>query len=99
MLIIDNEASLDLALNSPLAPSIKALLRLRFGQIISEGWTLADLATFIIVEPGDSLSQIEDRLTFPLFTDDAPNWEWIEQHGDLLEAPSSCPTMAMAKCC
>lgn len=88
MLIINDEDSLQRALDSPLADAAKTLLRLRADQLRGyEGYRIADLARWIIVQPGDSYQAIETTLAFPIFTDGMPNWEWVERHGDHFEAP------------
>lgn len=46
---------------------------------------LIDLATFIIVAPGDPLTAIETAVGFPISPE--PPWEWVLDHGDIMEAP------------
>jgi hypothetical protein len=85
MLIIKDGAGLEDALNSPLDPAIKALLQMRRDQLASDGCALAEIANWVIVGPGDSLSTIEATTGFPL--EDPSPWEWVLDHGELYEAP------------
>lgn len=65
---------------------IGRLLQERRKQLAEYG-DLEQLGTFIIVQPGDTLQAIEQALGFPIVDDDSPNWEWIERHGSIFEAP------------
>ncbi|CAM8640683.1 hypothetical protein [Sphingobium cupriresistens] len=74
-------------LEQPADADIAALLRLRRDQLIDCG-DLTDLGTFAIVEPGDTLADIELTLGFSILMDGAPTWEWIMRHGSAYEAPT-----------
>lgn len=90
MLIINDAYELVAALDSSLPPDIKRLLQLRCDLI--------DLATFVIVSPGDAIEAIEAAAGIPIITnlvngsrfgeaDFQPSAEWIADHGGLFEAP------------
>ncbi len=74
MLIIDHARLLD----TPVPTAIKAVLTLRRGLI--------DLATFVIVQPGDDIATIERATGFELLVDHPP-WEWVLKHEGAFEAP------------
>ena len=65
MITIYDSADMQRVLAGPIDPDLKAILlgRLELLADFSE-WDLADLAHFIIVEPGDSIDAIERELTF-----------------------------------
>lgn len=65
---------------------IGRLLQERHRQLAEFG-DLELLGTFIIVQPGDTYAIIEQAAGFPIVSDDTPNWEWIERHGTIFEAP------------
>ncbi|WP_294302476.1 hypothetical protein [uncultured Sphingomonas sp.] len=90
MRIIDNSELLDQALDPPDGTAISRLLAARADLI--------DLATFVIVEAGDTLQDIETAAGVPIATnlvdgarfgdlDFVPSFEWVQDHGDLYEAP------------
>ena len=74
MLIINHR---DL-LNTPVPSAIRKVLNLRTDLI--------DLATFIVVLPGDDITSIETATGFPLLADHPP-WEWVLKHEGAFEAP------------
>ena len=65
MITIYDSADMQRILSGPIDPDLKAILlgRLELLAEFSE-WDLADLAHFIIVEPGDHIDAIERELTF-----------------------------------
>ena len=65
MITIYDSADMQRVLAGPIDPDLKAILlaRLELLADFSE-WDLADLAHFIIVEPGDNIDAIEHELTF-----------------------------------
>jgi hypothetical protein len=96
MLIINDQSSLERALSLPIEPRVKGLITERVRQLTADGFDFAEIANFIIVQPGDSLAAVEKALGFsPLQNpvdgcvwpdpDFTPGWEWIEDHGDLYE--------------
>lgn len=90
MLIINEAAGMVRALDAPLPSLIKRLLALRADLI--------DLATFVIVAPGDPIEAIEAGAGIPITTSLVdgsrfgepgfmPSFEWVADHGGLFEAP------------
>ncbi|WP_394652428.1 hypothetical protein [uncultured Sphingomonas sp.] len=90
MRIIDNSELLDQALDPPDCSAVSRLL--------ADRADLIDLATFVIVETGDTLQDIETAAGVPIatnlvdgarFGDPAfvPSFEWVQDHGNLYEAP------------
>lgn len=90
MLIIDNTDDLRKALKSELPASVKALLQ--------ERADLIDLATFIIPQPGDTVSAIEAAGGIGIATNMIdgsrygeegymPSFEWAADHGGAIEMP------------
>lgn len=73
-------------LERPTNPDIAALLKLRRDQLMDCG-DLTEIGTFVIVEPGDALADLELALGFPITTDGSPTWEWVMRHGSIFEAP------------
>lgn len=67
-------------------PDIVSLLRLRRDQLMDCG-DLTEIGTFVIVEPGDALAEIELALGFPVIMGGVPTWEWVMRHGAIFEAP------------
>ena len=88
MLIITDSAMLSDALTSSLAANIKNLLALRRDQLFldTDGeYDLAELAHWIVVMRGDAMPEIEAAVNYPITPD--PPWEWVLDHGGILEAP------------
>jgi hypothetical protein len=67
-------------------PATASLLQTRRHQLIEFG-ALEEVGVFVIVEAGDRLSALEEAMGVPVFTDGAPNWEWVARHGSIFEAP------------
>ncbi|CAN5293196.1 hypothetical protein BH11PSE5_BH11PSE5_30090 [soil metagenome] len=97
MLIIRNSAAMAQALDNPPDVTLKHLLAERSAQLSEYGTDLSELACFIIVQPGDMISDIEAAMGFPItvnFIDGVaygeegfmPSWEWIADHGGWYEA-------------
>ncbi|SFR84756.1 hypothetical protein [Sphingomonas jatrophae] len=82
MQLIDTTAALARALVSPLAPNIKRLLTLRRTQL----GTIEGAARFIVVEPGDTVADVERALAFPLADEGEPCFDWAADHDGLFEA-------------
>jgi hypothetical protein len=91
MLSIADGGSLSCALNSPIDPRLKRLLRQRREQLGSE-YPLEELANFSIIEAGDTPADVEQTIGFSVFHnpvdgsrfgehDWTPGWEWIDDHG------------------
>ncbi|MHA0328831.1 aldo-keto reductase family protein [Sphingomonas melonis] len=90
MTIIDNENDLNQALRSELPAAVKSLLE--------ERADLIDLATFIIPQPGDTVSVIEEAGRIGIATNMVdgsrygeaeymPSFEWAVDHGGAIEVP------------
>jgi hypothetical protein len=90
MTVIDNEQDLTTALQSQLSPPVKTLL--------AERAELIDLATFIIVEPGDTVPAVEAAGAIGIATNMVdgsrygeagymPSFEWAADHGGAFEMP------------
>ena len=67
-------------------PDIAALLQTRRDQLIDLG-ALEEVGVFVIVEAGDTMSAVEQTVGVSFVTDGQPNWEWVQRHGLVFEAP------------
>jgi hypothetical protein len=96
MLSVRDEASLLRALELPIDDRLKHLLRERRTQL-GYDFDLTELAHFLIVQPNDELSAIEQALGFSVLVnqvdgsrfgdpDFSPSSEWIADHGFCFEA-------------
>lgn len=74
MLIINDQAGL------------KAKLPRSVRRILDQRLDLIDLATFLVVQAGDAMAEIEAAAGFPLNRAHPP-WEWVLDHGGVYEAP------------
>jgi hypothetical protein len=84
--IIDAEA-MARALDSPVADSLRHVLRKRSEQLMADSdgeYDLGDLAHFIVIEPRDSVAEIEIAAGYPVVT--SPAFEWVADHGGWYEA-------------
>ncbi|WP_294210598.1 hypothetical protein [uncultured Sphingomonas sp.] len=90
MTLIDNEDDLNRALRSELPEAVKVLLQKRADLI--------DLATFIVPQPGDTVSAIEAAGGIGIATNMVdgsrygeegymPSFEWAANHGGAFEMP------------
>jgi hypothetical protein len=87
MLNITNSAGLARALDSPLDGAIKRLLIERRDQLAEYvEKDIAELAHWIVVDPGDSAEAIDTVAGFPIIAD--PSFEWVMNHGGLFELPT-----------
>lgn len=88
MHIIDNEKGLADALASSLDPHVKALLKRRSTELLTDAFgeiELGDLVKWILVGPGDTLAAIETATGYPFRP--APPWEWVLDHQGAFEVP------------
>lgn len=76
MYIIDTAAAMARALDQPLDPDLRRLLKLRRDQMAGH----EEAARYVVVEAGDTVASIEAAIGFPLVLDDQPAWEWAERH-------------------
>lgn len=67
-------------------PDIVDLLQERRDQLIDCG-ALPDIGTFVIIQLGDTLRDIEKALGVSIILDGSPTWEWVLRHGSIFEAP------------
>lgn len=96
MLSVRDEASLSCVLELPIDDRLKRLLKERRTQL-GYDFDLTELAHFLIVEPNDKISTVEQALGFSIFinqvdgscfgeADFSPSSEWIADHGFCFEA-------------
>lgn len=96
MINVRDGASFSLALGLPIDDRLKRLLRERRTQL-GYNFDLTELAHFLIVQPDDELSAIEQALGFSVLVDQfdgsrfgdpdfSPSSEWIADHGFCFEA-------------
>ena len=91
-MLITDEGSLARALKSPIDTRLKRLLMERRDQL---GGDIKNLARFVIVQPGDVMTALEQALGWSVFTtlegqrfgdpDYYPGWEWLADHGHCFE--------------
>lgn len=87
MQTIEDARSMTCALDAPIDPQLRQLLLRRRDQLLADagaGYDLGDLVRFLIVEPADTIAEIEAAANYPLITE--PAFEWVADHGDWLEA-------------
>lgn len=87
MHIIDDDAAFSRALDSPIDPRLRRLLEERRDQLLSDtggDYELGELARFIVVEPHDTIADIEAAAGYPVVT--TPAFEWVADHGNYFEA-------------
>ena len=92
MLTITNGGSLAHALKLPIDPRLKRLLTERRDQL---GGDIKNIARFVVVQPGDSMTALEQELGWSVLTtpegqrfgepDYYPGWEWLADHGHCFE--------------
>lgn len=83
MISMQNDASIVSALQQPLHPELIDLVRRR-RAILGNELPFADMAHFMIVEPGDTIDEIEAAIRWPVRPDldtSTPSWEWVMDHG------------------
>lgn len=87
MLSLTNDESIASALQRPLCPKLIDLVRRR-RAILGDELPFADMAHFVIVEPGDAINDIETVIRWPVRPDidtGVPSWEWVMDHGFVFE--------------
>jgi hypothetical protein len=82
MLSIQDGEALSRALNSSISIDLNRLLRLRRGQLNGD---IADQARFVIVQPLDTILDVEHALGFSLDGEYGHGPEWAQNHGSLIE--------------
>lgn len=84
MISIRSSADMARALDGVLDAPLRQLLTLRRDQLLEyEGYDLAELAHFIVVQSGDTLATVEAEAGLPLAF---PAFEFVQRHGYWLEA-------------
>ena len=89
MLKLTDRAAVTAALTDrSLDPELRALIGLRAWQLDDvRHQPLGETVQFVVVQPGDSVTEIHEAVGFPLCWDqaDQPGWEWMEDHGRWME--------------
>jgi hypothetical protein len=84
MLEIRDEQELARVLRSELNPDAKQLLQKRWSQVTKDlsPTEIADVVKFVIVEPGETATDLEQAIGFSVFAggDDGFSPEWAECH-------------------
>jgi len=83
MISMTDDASIASALQRPLSGELIDLVRRR-RAILGDELPFADMAHFVIVEPGDTIDAIEATIRWPVRPDSStgiPSWEWVLVHG------------------
>jgi hypothetical protein len=92
MINITDSAAFARAMDSPLDPELRRLLLMRRDQLLADtggDYDLGDVAHLIVVEPGDTVAQVEATAGWPVVN--SPVFEWVIRHaGYILEAPVIC---------
>ena len=86
MHIIHTWQELAAYLDSPIGPDLKCLLQTRRDQLMEYG-DLAELGVFVIVQPGETMTAIEEAVSWPVLMEGVPTWEWAQRHGTIFEMP------------
>ncbi len=86
---LTDRAAVTAALTDPtLDPELRALIGLRAWQLDDvRHQPLGETVQFVVVRPGDPVSEIHEAIGFPICWDqaDQPGWEWMEDHGRWFE--------------
>lgn len=82
MISMTDDASIASALKRPLCRKLIDLIRRR-RAILGDDLPFADMAHFVLVEPGDTIEDIEVAIRWPVRPDidtGVPSWEWVLVH-------------------
>lgn len=85
MISMADDASIASALQQPLHPELIDLIRRR-RAILGDDIPFAEMAHFVVVEPGDTIDAIETIIRWPIRPDPdcgLPQWEWVLVHDEL----------------
>ena len=85
MISMTDDASIASALQQPLHPEMIDLIRRR-RAILGDELPFEEMAHFVIVEPGDTIDDIEVAIRWPIRPDPdfgLPQWEWVLVHEDV----------------
>ena len=67
-------------------PSVTVLIQQRIEELIDEDTSMEELVVFVILESGDGIEQLQDKLDIRVMTDlGSPLWEVIEEHATCYE--------------
>jgi hypothetical protein len=67
-------------------PCVTALIQQRMEELIDDDASMEELVVFVILEAGDGIEQLQDRLDMRVMTDlGIPLWEVIEEHATCYE--------------
>lgn len=97
MLRITTSVAMQQAINAATDDALRFLLTSRmerFGSI--DGYDLGEVAHFVVMGPGDSMSDVDTALGFSVLLNLVdqvpygdpgfePSWEWVSDHGDWYE--------------
>lgn len=84
MLSMKSDASIVSVLQRKLDPRLSDLIRRR-RDILGNEQSFSEMAQFVVVEPGDTIDEIERAIDWPIRPDPdcgIPQWEWILVHED-----------------
>lgn len=85
MISMTDDASIASALKQPLHLELVDLVRRR-RAILGYDLPFTDMAHFVIIEPGDTIDDIEAAISWPVRPDldtGVPAWEWVLVHEDV----------------
>lgn len=85
MISMTDDASIASALQQSLHPELIDLIRRR-RAILGDDLPFADMAHFVVVEPGDTIDAIEAAIRWPVRPDidtGIPAFEWVLLHEDV----------------
>lgn len=85
MISMTDDASIASALQQPLHPELIDLIRRR-RAILGYDLAFADMAHFVVAEPGDTIDAIETIIHWPIRPAPdcgLPQWEWVLVHEDV----------------
>lgn len=89
MLKLTDRAAVTAALtDQTLDPELRALIGLRAWQLDDvRRQPLGEAIQFVVVQPGDTPTEIHNAVGFPITWDqaDQPGFEWMEDHGSWFE--------------
>lgn len=86
MILMKTDASIASALQGHLDPRLIDLIRRR-RAVLGDEQPFAEMAEFVVVEPGDTIDQIETAINWPIRPDPdcgLAQWEWVLVHEDFV---------------
>ncbi|KTE39796.1 hypothetical protein ATE62_08690 [Sphingopyxis sp. HIX] len=82
MISMTDDAAIASALQKPLHPELLDLIRRR-RAILGDDMPFAEMAHFVVVEPGDTIDATEAVIRWPIRPNPdcgLPQWEWVLVH-------------------